>query len=96
MEQPQYNLLVRDKVEKEFYPLYERHGLGITNFSPLKLGLLSGKYNDMKIPEGSRFSEENASQNDFIKGFRAKFESDEQMKKEIEISKKLKVWNTTL
>jgi voltage-dependent potassium channel beta subunit len=56
MEQPQYNLLHRDKVETEFAPLYESaHGLGTTIWSPLASGLLTGKYND-GIPEGSRLS----------------------------------------
>lgn len=54
MEQPQYNLFHREKVEKEFLPLYETVGLGTTIWSPLASGLLSGKYND-GIPKGSRF-----------------------------------------
>jgi len=54
MEQPQYNLLARDKVEREFSLLYEYHGLGLTIFSPLKTGILTGKYNDT-IPEDSRY-----------------------------------------
>jgi voltage-dependent potassium channel beta subunit len=44
MEQPQYNLFERDKVEREFAPLYERIGLGLTTWSPLASGLLTGKY----------------------------------------------------
>ena len=44
MEQPQYNLFARDKVEKEFAPLYEKIGLGLTTWSPLASGLLTGKY----------------------------------------------------
>jgi voltage-dependent potassium channel beta subunit len=55
MEQPQYNLLTRDRVEKEYARLYEDIGLGLTTWSPLASGLLSGKYND-GIPEGSRLS----------------------------------------
>lgn len=55
MEQPVYNLLQRDKVEKEFVPLYTKIGLGTTIFSPLASGLLSGKYSD-GIPPGSRGS----------------------------------------
>ena len=55
MEQPQYNMLARGKVEREFAGLYERHGLGLTIFSPLKGGVLSGKYND-GIPEESRLA----------------------------------------
>lgn len=53
MEQPQYNLLVRDRVEKEYAPLYAELGLGTTVWSPLASGLLSGKY-QQGIPEDSR------------------------------------------
>jgi len=52
MEQPQYNLFERDKVEAEYLPLYER-GLGTTIWSPLASGLLTGKYND-GVPQDSR------------------------------------------
>ncbi|MCK5675160.1 MAG: aldo/keto reductase [Spirochaetales bacterium] len=55
MEQPQYNLITRNRVEKEYARLYEDIGLGLTTWSPLASGLLSGKYND-GIPEGSRLS----------------------------------------
>ncbi|HEY3291804.1 MAG TPA: aldo/keto reductase, partial [Anaerolineae bacterium] len=54
MEQPQYNMFVRERVEKEYAPLYELMGLGTTIFSPLASGLLSGKYNDGVIPADSR------------------------------------------
>lgn len=53
VEQPQYNLFARDRVEKEYAPLYESIGLGLTTWSPLASGLLTGKYLD-GIPEGSR------------------------------------------
>ena len=53
VEQPQYNLLWRDRVEQEYAPLYEGIGLGLTTWSPLASGLLSGKYLD-GVPEGSR------------------------------------------
>ncbi|HVM10521.1 MAG TPA: aldo/keto reductase [Acidimicrobiales bacterium] len=53
MEQPQYNLFAREKVEKEFAPLYDEFGLGLTTWSPLASGLLTGKYAD-GVPEGSR------------------------------------------
>ena len=53
VEQPQYNLLWRDRVEQEYAPLYEGIGLGLTTRSPLASGLLSGKYLD-GVPEGSR------------------------------------------
>lgn len=55
MEQPQYNLFERDKIEKEFLEIYKNVGLGTTIWSPLASGLLSGKYND-GIPKGSRFA----------------------------------------
>ena len=53
MEQPQYNVLERRRVEREYARLYEDIGLGLTTWSPLASGLLSGKYLD-GIPEGSR------------------------------------------
>jgi voltage-dependent potassium channel beta subunit len=46
MEQPQYNMFHREKVECEFAPLYEKFGLGTTVWSPLASGLLTGKYNE--------------------------------------------------
>lgn len=54
MEQPEYNLITRKKVEEEFKPIYECYGMGLTTFSPLACGLLTGKYMD-GIPSGSRF-----------------------------------------
>ncbi len=53
MEQPQYNLLHRERVEKEYARLYHDIGLGTTTWSPLASGLLTGKYND-GIPPDSR------------------------------------------
>jgi aryl-alcohol dehydrogenase-like predicted oxidoreductase len=53
MEQPQYNLLNRRKVEREFARLYDDIGLGTTTWSPLASGLLTGKY-AKGVPEGSR------------------------------------------
>ena len=53
MEQPQYNLLHRDRVEREYARLYADLGLGTTVWSPLASGLLTGKYND-GIPPDSR------------------------------------------
>lgn len=55
MEQPQYHMFHRDRVEKEYAPLYSGVGIGTTIWSPLASGLLTGKYND-GIPEGSRAS----------------------------------------
>ena len=53
MEQPQYNLFHRDRVESEYARLYDDIGLGLTTWSPLASGLLTGKYND-GVPPGSR------------------------------------------
>jgi voltage-dependent potassium channel beta subunit len=53
MEQPQYNMFHRERVEKEYAPLYRSFGLGTTVWSPLAGGLLTGKYSD-GIPPGSR------------------------------------------
>ncbi|ACR80365.1 MULTISPECIES: potassium channel beta subunit family protein [Kosmotoga] len=55
VEQPQYNMLVREKVEKEYAPIYEKYGIGLTTWSPLASGVLTGKYNN-GIPEGSRLA----------------------------------------
>ena len=53
-EQPQYNMLHRDRFEKEYFPLYRPpYSIGTTIWSPLRSGFLTGKYND-GIPEGSR------------------------------------------
>ncbi len=58
MEQPQYNMLHREKVEKEFSLLYDEVGLGTTIWSPLASGLLTGKYNN-GIPKDSRLNMKN-------------------------------------
>lgn len=60
MEQPQYNLLHRERVEKEYSTLYTKYGLGTTTWSPLSSGILTGKY-AQGIPEGSRLSLESFS-----------------------------------
>jgi voltage-dependent potassium channel beta subunit len=70
MEQPQYNLFARQKVEADYAPIYETYGLGTTIWSPLASGLLTGKYND-GIPQDSRMN---------LPGYewlRQEFESDE-------------------
>lgn len=55
MEQPEYNLLHRTRVEVEYAPLYREVGLGTTTWSPLASGVLSGKYAD-GVPAGSRLA----------------------------------------
>ena len=60
MEQPQYNLFHRQRVEQEYAPLYDTIGLGLTTWSPLASGLLTGKYRG-GVPAGSRGALENMS-----------------------------------
>jgi voltage-dependent potassium channel beta subunit len=61
MEQPQYNLVERERFEKEYAPLWKDYGYGSTIWSPLASGLLTGKYDD-GVPEGSRLSLKHLSQ----------------------------------
>lgn len=60
MEQPQYNMLVRDKVEVEFYKLFRDYGYGTTIWSPLASGILTGKYNG-NAPADARLNREELS-----------------------------------
>lgn len=60
MEQPQYNMLVRDKVEVEFSQIYKTVGLGTTIWSPLASGILTGKYNN-GVPADARLNLEELS-----------------------------------
>ena len=85
MEQPQYNMLAREKVEKEFALLYENYKLGLTIFSPLKTGILTGKYNE-EIPDDSRYAN---PQDSFSRAAAAAY-GDARWKKDIETVRKLK------
>ena len=58
MEQPQYNMLWRDKMEMEFLLLFRDFGMGTTIWSPMASGLLSGKYNNAD-PKDARFNMDN-------------------------------------
>ncbi len=81
MEQPEYNMFARERVEREYAPLYREIGLGTTIWSPLASGLLTGKYNQ-GIPQGTRAT---------LKGYewlREEFESEE-TKRKIEKVKQL-------
>ncbi len=60
MEQPQYNMLWREKVENEFSQIYKTVGLGTTVWSPLASGVLTGKYND-GIPKDARLNRDELS-----------------------------------
>jgi len=78
-------MLAREKVEKEFVLLYEHYGTGLTIFSPLKTGILTGKYND-GIPDDSRLA--NAVDN-YTKGQKENY-GDPVWQKEIAQVRKLK------
>lgn len=56
VEQPQYNMFERFKMEQDYLPVFQNVGLGTTIWSPLGAGFLTGKYLDNKIPEGSRLA----------------------------------------
>ena len=94
VEQPQYNLLVRERVEGQLQRLYERVGLGLTTYSPIKMGILSGKYNDVAagkgdLPPDSRFG---ASKDGFAEMMRKRIGSatDEEWMRNIEAARNLK------
>jgi voltage-dependent potassium channel beta subunit len=77
VEQPEYNLFNRQKIECDYLQLYKTVGLGTTIWSPLASGLLTGKYNN-GIPEGSRLAlagfewlKEKTAQNDKIERVKA-------------------------
>ncbi|KIW62859.1 hypothetical protein PV04_09751 [Phialophora macrospora] len=91
MEQPEYNMIARDRVEREYALLYEKYGLGLTVFSPLKQGILTGKYND-GIPEDSRI----AKADDGYTASQRKSYGDEKWQKTIAQVKKLKPVAETL
>lgn len=55
-ESPQYNMLNRERVEKEYLPMYQKYKLGTCIWSPLASGLLSGKYNEGNIPPFTRLA----------------------------------------
>ena len=81
MEQPEYNVFNRKKIEIDYLSLFKDHGLGTTIWSPLASGLLTGKYNH-GFPSDSRV---------FVKGYewlKEKFESEETLTK-ISIVKEL-------
>lgn len=84
MEQPQYNMFHRERVEKEFAPLYRRFGLGTTIWSPLASGLLTGKYNEGD-PGGTRIS---LKDYDWL---REQFENDEARKRLAKVKKLAKI-----
>jgi aryl-alcohol dehydrogenase-like predicted oxidoreductase len=89
MEQPQYNMFERYKVELDYLPVYKNTGLGATIWSPLAAGFLTGKYNE-GLPADSRFA---------IKGFewlRDRWLQEDRTKKVKELSALAHKMNVTL
>ncbi|ORZ03713.1 NADP-dependent oxidoreductase domain-containing protein [Syncephalastrum racemosum] len=91
-ESPQYNMLNRERVEKEYCYLYKKYRMGLCTWSPLASGLLTGKYNDGVIPPQSRFAIED---HPVINRFRAGFFSEEGRRK-VEKVKQMCVSNTRI
>ena len=92
MEQPQYNMFEREKIEKEYMDVYRTVGLGTTIWSPLASGLLSGKYND-GIPKTSRFALQGF---DWLKDRWMEEEKLKKVKKIAELSNKMGVSTAAL
>ncbi|NJK80661.1 MAG: aldo/keto reductase [Chloroflexaceae bacterium] len=65
VEQPQYSMLYRERVEQEILPVTESRGIGLVTWSPLAMGMLTGKYDD-GVPEDSRFARETWARDRFI------------------------------
>ena len=87
MEQPQYNMFERYKMELDYLPVFQNKGLGTTIWSPLASGFLSGKYND-GIPEGSRMAIEGF---DWLKNRWLQDEKIKKCRKLADLAKKLEV-----
>jgi aryl-alcohol dehydrogenase-like predicted oxidoreductase len=64
-EQPQYSMLYRERVEGEILPLTEPRGIGLVVWSPLAMGMLTGKY-DEGVPDDTRFAREPWARERFI------------------------------
>ena len=92
MEQPQYNLFERQKVEHDYLPIINGAGMGTTIWSPLASGLLSGKYNN-GIPAGSRLALENYG---WLKDRMMSDDKLERVKKLGKVSKELSTTMATL
>jgi voltage-dependent potassium channel beta subunit len=87
MEQPQYNMFERFKMEQDYAPVFQNVGLGTTIWSPLAAGFLTGKYLD-GIPEGSRLAIQGF---DWLKERWIQDEKIKKLKKLVELAKKLNV-----
>lgn len=87
MEQPEYNMLHRHKVEVEYSQIYKTVGLGTTIWSPLASGILTGKY-DNKVKSGTRFA---VAENEWLKDARFKKEDILKAKELSKIAKELSI-----
>jgi voltage-dependent potassium channel beta subunit len=87
MEQPQYNMFERFKMEQDYAPVFQNVGLGTTIWSPLAAGFLTGKYLD-GIPEDSRLGIQGF---DWLKDRWIQDEKIKKLKKLVELAKKLDV-----
>ena len=85
MEQPQYNLLFRERVEEEYASLYEKYGMGVTTWSPLASGALTGKYLD-GVPAESRA---NLPGYEWLREMIVSPESHETVRRVVEVAKEL-------
>ena len=84
VEQPQYHMFHRERVEQEHYPLYKPpYTLGLTTWSPLASGILTGKYNDGQLPEDSRAKQKGYS---WIENLIKSWEDEGKLKKVKELS----------
>ncbi len=92
MEQPQYNMFEREKMEKEYLDVFRTVGMGTTTWSPLASGLLSGKYNET-IPKNSRFALQGF---DWLKDRWMQDDNIKKVKKISELAKKLGVTTAAL
>jgi voltage-dependent potassium channel beta subunit len=79
VEQAQYNIFERNKVDYEFVDLYKKYKLGLTTWSPLAYGVLSGKYSSGK-PDGSRFTTPMFKEGPLAKGFEERVEMADKLK----------------
>jgi voltage-dependent potassium channel beta subunit len=64
-EQPQYSMLYRERVEQQILPVTEPRGIGLVTWSPLAMGMLTGKYDD-GVPADSRFGKEEWAKERFV------------------------------
>ncbi len=85
VEQPQYNMFYRERIEKEYIRLYDTVGLGTTIWSPLASGVLSGKYNN-GIPENTRLTKEGM---DWLREMNLTEERLEKVKKLSQVAQKI-------